>query len=98
MCAVSTSSISGLTASDDAQIFGLPFTTASTSGFEANAFTGNGYGFNLPNYPNTVSGNIPTNHTRIALMLWEANAGTNGMRIDEWSSNGNIRMSGYYTV
>jgi len=98
-CAISSSDISGLTGSDGAYVYGLPFTTTSATNQEGNVYSGNGYSLAIT-AGSSVSGNIPTNHTRIALQVWSATTGTHasGLTATQWSAGGNMRLSGHFYV
>jgi hypothetical protein len=95
--ASNSNDISGLTGSDAMFIYGLPFTSTSTSGAEGNIHSGNGYSLAIT-AGNTMSGSVPTDKAYVQLMVWSATTGSVQMTATQWSVGGNVRMSGHYFI
>ena len=96
-CRIAMTSLGSLTGSEQANIGGLPFTSASTSNTENGFGFGNGEGLAIT-AGNTVSGQIYTNITHIRLKVWDATTGASGMTVTNVSADGKLIFSGQYTT
>jgi len=96
-CRLTVNSIGNLSGTD-CVITPLPFTSANTAGTEGVAAFGNGGSLNLPAAGQSLTGFIPINSVNINLKLWEATTGTTDLDIAEFSSGGDVILSGFYEV
>jgi len=94
---IRTTSIGNLSTCNGASIGGLPFPTANVTNGAGGLAVGEGAGFNIAVGTNPTVSVIP-NVSHVNLRLWDGSDGPTALRIDEWSSNGAIAISGSYEV
>ncbi len=92
-----TSSIGSLTGNQGVRIVGLPFTSNSTSNSDSSASAGSCQGAAIT-AGEVVTGRILPSASDVLVSLWDVTTGTSSMRIDEWTADGGIFMSGHYEV
>jgi len=96
-CRIAMTSLGTLTGSDQANIGGLPFTSASTSNTENGFGFGQGDGLAIT-AGNSVSGQIYGNINHIRLKVWDATTGASAMTVTNVSADGILIFSGQYTT
>ena len=94
---IRTTSIGNLSTCNGASIGGLPFPTANVTNGAGGLAVGEGAGLNIASGTNPTVSVIP-NVSHVNLRLWDGSDGPTALRIDEWSSNGAIAISGSYEV
>jgi hypothetical protein len=96
-CRIAMTSLGSLTGSEQANIGGLPFTSASTASTENGFGFGQGDGLAIT-AGNTVSGQIYTNINHIRLRVWDATTGASALTVTQVSADGILIFSGQYTT
>ncbi len=92
-----TSSLGTLTGSQQVKIGGLPFVAANTATASPPIMVGTCSSFAVTALA-SVTGVVQLNTAYIATLLWDTTAGNTIFILDEWTANGNAKISGFYTI
>ena len=92
------SSLGSLTTGSNALIGGLPFTSANTSLLYHSLAPSNTDGFDSMTAGYGILPSIYENNNYVTLRVNDVASGSSGMTVAEFSSNGNITLTGSYNV
>ena len=96
-CYMRPSSLGTLTTSHTARIYGLPFPVGADSTHGRPAVAVSGGSFDLTAGYN-VTGRFVGGGSYLSLLVWDAAAGQTEMTVAEFSADGEIYFSGFYTT
>ena len=92
------SSLGSLTTGSNAIIGGLPFTSINTGSLYHTMAPSNTDNFDNVDAGFSVEASVYENNDYVTLRLNDVDNGSSGMTVAEFSSNGNITLTGSYTV